>query len=305
MLQLVWYGALLAACSFEHGVAPPPDAAPSNATLFVADYGTGRVYRLALAANAEPVITNTLALTGALSPIVLANGDLLVSELAAGVLVRYATPLATPTANGSISGFGLGPSMSKLAAVDGELWIVNPSGGNVTRLASVTQGAVSSPGTMPALNGRGLVFDATRRRAYVTECCGINTLLQFDVAADGTPTAVPPLSGIGLDNPHGMIVTPWSELFVANAGNGSIARFTLDPRGIPTPNGTITSNNLATPIDMALTPWGELLVTNLSNNMLSRFRFDSAHNALAVGSFPMPPPSAAQSAQLAWLTLVY
>jgi hypothetical protein len=100
-------------------------------------------------------------------------------------------------------------------------------------------------------------------------------------------------------------VTPWSELFVANLSGGSISRFTLDTSGNPTSNGTITGNNLSGPIDMVLTPWGELLVTNLNSNTLSRFRFDSAHNAMPAGTFGLPPPGVAQTAQLAWLSLVY
>src|SRR5262245_7675426 len=122
--------AILVACSFEHGTAPldaPPDTGPTTATLFVADFSGSKLYRIAVARGADPTITLTLSVPGALSPYVLPSGELLVSDVNNPAIHRFLTPLGTPAANGVITGLGLGTQPAQMTMVDSDLFVVNPS----------------------------------------------------------------------------------------------------------------------------------------------------------------------------------
>ncbi|NVB78366.1 MAG: hypothetical protein HOV81_08240 [Kofleriaceae bacterium] len=296
----------LAGCSFDHGALAPdgapdslPDAAPTMATLFVADYQAGQLHRIQLARGAEPAITLSLALPGALSPVYLpATGELLVGELANARIDRFATPLATPMFDDAITGVGLDANISKMAVVDGELWVTNPLGANVDRLAFDAAGTPSMVDAVGVVNGRGLVYVPATRDVFVTQCCSTN-VIQHYVFDNHVVATKEPVSDNGLNNPHGLVMLPWFELLVANAGDSSILRFRIDGAGNATPNGVITGNGLSVPIDLALTPWGELYVTNLGTGTLSRFTFDESHTAVAGGTFAIPGAIA-----LAWTALV-
>lgn len=294
---------VLAACSFEHGtiVDAPADVARTEATLFVGDYFANRVHRLTIARGRSPSVTLAIPLDGALSPIIMPNGELLVSEVARGVIDRFVMPLAMPAPNGLLGGLGIGSNISKMIMIDGELWAVNPTASNVLRLVVEPQAGATLTGTVEGVtNGRGILFDAGRRHLYITQCCVTNGLLRFDVAPDHSVTPKPIALILGLSNPHGMVMTPWSELLVANAAVSSIARFKVDAAGNLTPMGSITGNNMAGPIDLVMTPWGELYVTNETNQTLSRFTFDAGHNAVAAGNFPIP-----SAQRLVWTAVVY
>lgn len=207
-----------------------PDARRDTATLFVADYNASMIHRFALAPGAPPPPATSFGLAQALSPVVMPTGELFVGELANSTIARFTDPVGALVPNGKITGLGLSTSFGKMVAVDNELWVVNAASTNLDRLAFDAAGAASMAGTVGGIVsgvGRGLVFYAATRDLYVTECCGTDTILHFAVAADRTVTPKPKLSGNGLANPHGMVVTPWHELLVANAGDATIRRFTL------------------------------------------------------------------------------
>jgi hypothetical protein len=130
-----------------------------------------------------------------------------------------------------------------------------------------------------------MLWNAATRDLYVS-LYSTNTIQHFRVASDHTVTSLTPITGNGLSVPHGMAITSWGELLVANGGGTSLSRFTIDALGNATPNGSIQGNGIATPIGLAVAPWGELFVAN-SGGVVSRFSFtlDSSHAAWPQGTF--------------------
>ena len=269
----------------------PADAPPRPVALFITDFGSGMVHRFTFQPDGGgPAPPLSFANLAALSPIVRpAPPELLVGGSGTSTITRYLTPMATPAAHGTIVGNGLSTSLGKMVFIDDELWIVNAGNSNVDRLGFDSNGTASMAGSVALLNGRGIAFDPAARNVYLSQCCGTNQVLHYTVGLDHSLVAKPTLAGNGLSNPHGVLLTPWGELFVANAGDASILRFTLDALGNPTANGRIMGNGLATPIDLLMAPWGELFVTNQGGTQaVSRFTFDPAHGAVAHGTLAIP-----------------
>jgi DNA-binding beta-propeller fold protein YncE len=232
-----------------------------------------------------PVVS--IPLTGALSPILVPGAEeLLVSNSIDANLTRIAAPFATPAPNGTITGAGIAPQVQKMLFVRDQLFLVNPGAGNVDRVTLDSQGLPAMIDAVMVALGRGIAFDPARRRLYVTQCCGVDRLLVFDVASDNSLTLV--ISLPGLFSPHGVIVTPWDEVLVANLGTNTIGRFRIKSDGIPTAIGTFTGPDMSGPIDFALTPWNELYVTSLNNGRISRFTFDESNDGIARDSFAVP-----------------
>lgn len=280
--------ALLGACRFEPGALPAVDAAsidvldatPQRGTLFVADYTGGNVYRFRVTpADAAPMSDLSIGIAGSLSPMIMANGELWVSELSNPRIDRYATPLVTPTFIEAITGHGLPAQVAKMALVDSEVWLVTAPNTSVTRLG-FAGGAITDEGAFTIENGRGIVFDAVRRNVWVSQCCNTSTVARYAVGLDGAPSYIDSITTGGLNNPHGMVITPWGELLVANHANANILRYSLDAFGVATFTGAISGSELTQPLDLALTSWNELFVTNLDNGTVARFQFDASRTAI-------------------------
>ena len=297
MLRTLALGAVLAGCGFEHGVSS--SLPPTQGTLFVADFVANTLNRYELVRGEEPALTTTVQLPGALTPIILPQtGELLVGENQHETIARYTTPYDTPQLAGAITGNDLSMTFGKMVMVDDELWVVNPGNSDVDRLAFDSQARAATVGSLPVVNGRGIAFDPVTRDLYITQCCGTDTILHATVDSLHALTTLPPLSGNGLANPHGMWLTPWGELFVVDAGANQVLRFTRDAAGGLTANGAITDGSFATPIDLGITPWGELFVTNQGSGVVSRFLLDEAHTVTPNGTFAVPSANA-----IAWLAL--
>jgi hypothetical protein len=278
--------------------APPPR---TEAILFLADYGRGVVVRYRVVATTDaPLPDLTFSVPGALAPVIVpASGELLLSHVSAAQLSRVGQPLGTPASTGSVTGFGIGVQQQKVGVVDDEIWVVNPMATNVIRLKFDAAGNPSAGGApVSATNGRGVVYDPVHRQVFISECCGTNTIKRFALAPNGMVSVLPSITG-GLDNPHSMIVTPWSELLVANSNTSTILRYTLDVAGSPTANGMITGNGLSTPIDLVLTPWNELYVVNQTTARISRFTFDPITHA----AIPRDHFAVTAAVNIAWLTV--
>jgi len=282
MLRTLALGAVLAGCGFADGTSS--SLPPTQATLFVADFTGNTVSRYALVRGQDPALTTTISLPGALSPIVLPlTGELLVGENQHETIARYTTPYETPQLDGEITGNDLSMTFGKMAMVDDELWVVNPGNADVDRLAFDAQARAATTGSLPVVNGRGIAFDPASG-ATVDSLHALTTL--------------PPLTGSGLANPHGMWLTRWGELFVVDADANQVLRFTRDTAGSLTANGAITDPSFATPIDLALAPWDELFVTNQATGKVTRFLLDDSHAATANGTFTVPSANT-----IAWLAL--
>lgn len=270
------------------------DAAPprTEVTLFVADYGRGVIDRFQItAATSAPVPDLTFPVTRALSPVIMpVSGELLVSDLSAASIARVRNPLAIPSEIGAVSGFGIASQAAKMAVLGDEVWVVNPVASNVIRLTFDASGSATAGGPgIAATTGRGIVHDLVHRQFFVSQCCGTNAILRFALAPNGVPSQLPTITGGGLDNPHGMAITPWNELYVANANTSSLLRYSLDAAGAPTVLAAVTGNGLSVPVDLALTPWNELYVVNQGTSVISRYTFDpTTHEPVFRDTFPVP-----------------
>jgi hypothetical protein len=113
-------------------------------------------------------------------------------------------------------------------------------------------------------------------------------VLRFEVEDTGPLVPISSIPANLLNDPDGVVFSPWGELFVGNrhgnvgGGTGSISRFTFDGSGNFIPNGTIT-NGLDSVHDMAFSPTGELFAVNSESNTVSRFIFDGANSAIPNG----------------------
>jgi DNA-binding beta-propeller fold protein YncE len=214
------------------------------------------------------------------------TGELFIAGAGSSTISRFLSPLGTPTASGMITGNGLSSLIEEMRFVDDELWVVNPGASNLIRLAFDAQGNAKLAGTISNLgNDRGMLWNPTTRDLYVSECCGTNTIQHFQVATDHTTSKLPNIAVSAFNNPHGLALTPWGELLVANRDSNEVLRFTVDSAGNATANGIIQGNGLNLPESPAFTPWGELIIVNQGDQSLSRFTFDASHTATPNGSF--------------------
>jgi len=247
--------------------------------MFGGDVADGLFVRYAIAKGQAPVLSLAYPSPSASFPLVGPTGELFVGDYTGGSLQRYLDPYGAPSANGTIGSLS---NPQGLIFVDDRLWVTNQGGGNIVVLAFSDAGVSSVAATISSgLSDviREVAWSPVTRVAYVSLCCGKDKILGFPVAADGSVTGSFTNSDAALNNPNGVIVSPWNELFVANAGANSILRYSLSASGAMSPNGSITGNGLGLPVSLAFAPWGELFVTNQSNNTLSRFTFDASHAA--------------------------
>ena len=191
-----------------------------------------------------------------------------------GTLQRFLTPYGTPAANGTIPGL---PDPQALVFVDNQLWVAVSGSGTVVQLAFSDAGTATMASKITAAvtkNIRGIAWSPTARVAYVTLCCGTDHILEYTVAADDSVTLLSTITGNGLKNPNGVVVSPWNELFVANAGDNNILRL---PARCVRERDRERQRQRQQPVDTGeprrFTPWGEMYVTDQGNNLLSRFTF--------------------------------
>ena len=287
--------------------------AAASATMFVPNNASNVVYRYTITPDRAPALTTSIPVSLAHGVAMRGNGELFVNEYsAAGTLSRFLSPLGTPVANGMVSNVGIHYPQG-FVFVDDELWVLNSEAyacstqpEDLIRLAFDAQGTASVVGTVQAdLVGanRGLLWVPATRDLYVSQCVGVDTIQHYRVALDHTTTLLPAITGNGLNNPHGMVMTAWGELLVANLFANEILRFRVDDQGTANLNGRIVANGLNLPVSLALAPWGELFVANLGDGTVSRFTFDSSHVAAGNGTFSTGSPAAGPDG-LGWLTIV-
>jgi hypothetical protein len=281
--------------------------------MFIPNDATHSVYRYTITPEGEPMLTGTIPVNLASGVAVSPSGELFVGEYsAAGTISRFLSPLGSPVANGAITGVGI-HFPEAFTFVDDELWVPNTAAYScstdpeeLVRLGFAADGAASVAGTVQAglvSANRGILWLAASRELYVTQCLGVDTIQHYRVALDHTVTALPPITGHGLNNPHGMVMTAWGELLVVNVSDPGVLRLQLDDQAIATPNGSITGNGMNWPVGIAVAPWGEIFVASQGNGVISRFTFDSEHAVTPSGIFQTPPASAALSG-IAWLAIV-
>lgn len=264
-------------------------ACAPGATLFAGDLADGKLLRYTVTQDAGPVLSTEVDAAHANGMMVDAVGDLLVGDFTDGTLLRFRGPYGTIMPIGSLSGIA---DPQALTGVDDEVWVANSGKGEIHCVAFADGGTPMLAGKITADitdDIRQVAWYAAARVAYVTLCCGTDDILVLSVNTSHAASLVTTLTGNGLDNPNGVVLSPWNELFVANSGAGTVLRYTLDASGNATPNGFIAGNGLSVPVGMAFTPWGELYVTNQGTNTLSRFTFDETHTVTPNGTFSPAP----------------
>jgi hypothetical protein len=284
---------LLAACQYETPAvsigtadAPVDTAGPQTATLFLADFTADRLYRYALTPDdPAPLPELVQQLDGALTPLVLPDGQLLVGNVNQPQLTRFADAFADPLVEATpIANNGLQANQGQLVVIADELWVPLASGGSLDRLRLDASGNAQMIGSVTVPTPRGLAFNPDGAHVYATDCCTINFLHHFQI--DGTGKATEKVgTNFSLSNPHAVIVLPWGELLVANAGGNTLSRFSLDTAGNPT--FIDFTGGLAQPIGIVLTPWDELYVSN-GAGFIARFTFDANHKPVLRDTFDIP-----------------
>ncbi len=277
-------------------------AVENTATLFLPDDIDMVVYRYNIAPGVAPVLADTISVAHAVGAAVRpATGELFVADdPAVTTLYRFLSPLGTPAANGTISPASTTYAES-LTFVDDELWVPSATPGCTTqaepivRIAFDAQGNASVAGTVTIGSvgaNRGSYWNPATRDLFVTQCEDLKQVQHYQVANDHSVKLLAPITATDMYNPSGVIVAPWGEIFVANAGTASginrgtaILRFMLDAQGNASENGSITGNQLDTPTSLLFAPWGELIVINNSNQTMSRFTFDASHTASPSGTY--------------------
>lgn len=283
-----------------------------SATMFVPNSMTHQVYRYTITPDDDPVLTGTFPVNLATGVSVSPTGELFVGAYsAAGTISRFLSPLGTPVANGAITGVGI-HFPEAFTFVDDELWVPNTAAyscssdpEDLVRLGFAADGAATVAGTLQAglvSANRGILWLPATRDLYVTQCIGVDAIQHYRVALDHTVTVLPPITGNGLNNPHGMVMTDWGELLVVNVSTPSVLRLHVDDQGIATQNGSIVGNGMNWAIDIAMAPWGEIFVASQGNGVISRFKFDSAHVATPNGAFQSSSSTALSG--IAWLAIV-
>ncbi|HTA17730.1 MAG TPA: MYXO-CTERM sorting domain-containing protein, partial [Polyangia bacterium] len=288
-----------------------PPTSQSLATLFVTDDLANRIYRYAIAPGAAPALAATVTAPSANDVAVRSTGELFALDYAGARVSRFLYPFGPSYAAGKIADVGLARP-ERLAFVGGELWILNSDAAadlapqSIVRLGFDVAGNAAPAGTIadPALVGanRGLLWNAATSDLYVSQCCAVSQVLHFHPDLDGALTQLSPLTGGGLADPHGMVITAGRELLVANNATPSISRFALDVEGQGRPVGVFLGNGLASPVGLALAPWGEVFAVNQGSGTISRFTIGPAGDLAAAGTFPVSAPSA--TSRLGWAEIV-
>jgi MYXO-CTERM domain-containing protein len=283
----------------------------SVATLFVTDDLANRIYRYALAPGAAPALTATVTASSANDVAVRSTGELFALDYAGARVSRFLYPFGPSYAAGQIADVGLARP-EQLTFVGGELWILNSdlaadlAPQSIVRLGFDVEGNVAPAGTItdPALVGanRGLLWNAATSDLYVSQCCAASQVLHFHPDLDGALTQLSPLTGGGLADPHGMVITAGRELLVVNNATPSISRFALDVEGQGRPVGVFSGNGLASPVGLALAPWGEIFAVNQGTGTISRFTIGPVGDLMAAGTFLVSGPSA--TSRIGWAEIV-
>lgn len=286
---------------------------PHTATMFLPNSLSSTIYRYAITPTGDPQISGMLAADRGQGATLSPNGDLWVGDYSGlDQLYRVTQPLTMFTTATPITGLGL-KFPQEMRFVDDELWVVNSAdhactneAQSIVRIAFDADGKPSMVGTVQMnLIGanRGMLWVPATRDLFITQCAPVNTIQHFRVAADHSVTPLPAITGMGLANPHGMVMTSWGELLVVNDGSKNILRLAVDAAGAATATGTIEGNGLSAPVGLALTDWGELFVVNQGDGSISRFTFAADHSAVANGTFPTNTPTSAGQFGVGWIVL--
>lgn len=284
---------------------------PSGVVVFLPDDKAGIIYRALVTSAGGATVMGGIPASAPAGVALSTAGELFATDVARSGVQWFRSPQGAATPAGTFVDARL-QWPEELRFVDGELWVtgadaagsVNPA--PILRLGFDATGAASVRGVV-SLNllgtNRGMLWLPTTRELFVSQCCATSAIQHFRVAADRAVTALPAITGMGLANPHGMVMLPWGELLVANYDSNTVLRFAVDANGGVKATGAISGNGLGAPTGLAMLPWGELLVVNQASGTVSRFTFDGARAAVPAGTFSITAAGGAAPGRIGWLAV--
>ena len=277
----------------------------SAAKLFISDSSSDTIFRYEVTESNVPTFDLTITDGGAADPFLDAPGSIAFSSeemfilnrgsfsggFFDGSIARYLDPTGTPTNNGLITNSSIdGLNLINPHGIDfhnDKLFVGNSKGDSIERFDY--NGSTDLPtllSNVPNVSRiRGVEFNLAGDELFVSRCCDINTLERYKLDSSGNIISSETITGNGLSNPHEIAISPWGEIFVANAGSNSVSRFFIDNGDMVQPNGTIFGAPGMT-IGVEFSPWGELFVAGESSPNVRRWVFaDPFGAAIANGEF--------------------
>lgn len=127
---------------------------------------------------------------------------------------------------------------------------------------------------------------------YVTEAVVNDRISVFAPAANGNVAPIRVIEGAstGLADPNGIVVDPAGNLYVANAGAGTVTVYAPGASGDVAPIRTIAgaATQITEPYDVDLNTAGELFVSNFPTNSILIFASGAAGNVAPVRDISGP-----------------
>lgn len=251
--------------------------AASARTLYVANYASGTVSALSIAADGSlaPVAGSPFAAVPAPAGLAIApDGGTLLAQRNQnpGALTAF-----TPAGSGALTlksgvapAAGNFPSYSTVEPTGRFAYVSNTSGLVTDRDIS---GFALAGANMPTslgppfdgggINMAGIASSVDGRFVYAVNNAGTSNLLGYSVGAGGQLTPLPgsPFN-VGVDSGSSVIVSPDGRfLFVGDGGADAIVAVAISPAGVPAPVGTPVALGAGaqSPANLALTPDGRRL----------------------------------------------
>ena len=226
------------------------------------------------------------------------NGDLLINSRGpctgcnGGDLARMGAPTCDAPSSANLFAATAGGLRNPHGALAiGDLgYMVDTYNNRIVRYA-LTDGATTFIGSDPTGGGsagcRSITFHRGLGQVFVSDCCQLGGIRRFTLAADGSLAPAGTITGNGMNNPHGMTISPAGELFVCNINGNSLSRFLFNAAGDAIPNGVISGFGLNGPVSATFLASGELLVVGHFTGVITRLNVSGPTPQL-IGTFTMP-----------------
>ncbi|MDI1289318.1 MAG: hypothetical protein PSX37_05110, partial [bacterium] len=260
-------------------------SASADEVIYVVSNTSNAVYKVTVFNSGMMGLSDTITFSGLVRPYGIDsrhNGDLVINgrgpctACTGGTFSRLAsTGCDAPSAASASSATGNGLQNPHGAMVIGDIgYMVDTHQNRIVRYSLANPGVPVFLGSDPTggvgAGCRSIEFIPSSGQVIVSDCCSLNGLRRYTIAANGSLTPAGTITGNGLNTPHGMAVSPWGELFVCNINAHTISRFLFNDQGGAVPNGVISGFGLSNPADATFRSNGELQVAGHFNGVILR-----------------------------------